>query len=433
MWRLIPIGVSIFLQAAHWSRRGMDLLAITILLVLVFFFFKKRWMLNVTGILLLAGSLEWCHTAIKLAQLRVRLGLPFLRLVLILAAVALFTGWTAYLSRSRKLRERFDQGQETSLSSTIAFTTATIVLIIAKLKTPLTILLADRFYPGAGWITILIFSVYGAFAADKLSGRRSSVWRLRMWLLFSIVFFLQFFLGAAGLKIFMMTGELHIPVPALIAAGPIFRVAGFFMPVLYFITLLLLGPAWCSHMCYIGGWDNRSSLREKLPSLFVKNPRMWQGLMLAVLAAGAIVLRLFNLPYISILIYGLVWGVTGIFVIILMSGKSGSMVHCTAFCPIGFISVLFARIYPVKLKINMQKCTLCLECVPHCRFAALDKEIIESGRAGFSCTLCGDCIPSCPHDAFRITAFGSQSGNVRKIYLGLLAGIMAVFIATARI
>ncbi|MEN8154125.1 MAG: 4Fe-4S dicluster domain-containing protein [Acidobacteriota bacterium] len=433
MWRLILIGISIVLQAAHWSRKGIDLLAITILLFLVFLFFKKRWMLNVTGIMLFAGSLEWINTGIKLAQLRMRLGLPFTRLVIILAVVAIFTGWTAYLARSKKLRERFDQDLETSLSSTIAFVTATMILIIAKIKTPLTILLADRFYPGSGWITIFLFAVYGAFAAEKLSGSKSSVWRLRMWLLFSIVFFTQFFLGIAGLKIFMMTGEAHLPVPAMIAAGPIFRAAGFFMPILYLITLFLLGPAWCSHLCYIGGWDNLSSLRKKIPGIFVKDPRMWQGIMLAVLAAGAIILRLFNLPYASILIYGLVWGMTGIFVIVLLSGKNGTMVHCTSYCPIGFLSVLFAKIYPVKLKIEKKKCTLCLDCIPHCRFGALDKDIIRSGFAGFSCTLCGDCIPSCPHDAFRITAFGSQSDNIRKIYLGLLAGIMAVFIATARI
>jgi polyferredoxin len=60
-----------------------------------------------------------------------------------------------------------------------------------------------------------------------------------------------------------MTGELHLPIPALILAGPVYRGEGLFMPVLYTVTILLVGPAWCSWLCYIGAWDDFAARRRK--------------------------------------------------------------------------------------------------------------------------------------------------------------------------
>ena len=47
-----------------------------------------------------------------------------------------------------------------------------------------------------------------------------------MWLIFSIIFFTQLILGVAGVDKLLMTGKLHLPVPALIAAGPLYRAGG---------------------------------------------------------------------------------------------------------------------------------------------------------------------------------------------------------------
>ena len=54
-------------------------------------------------------------------------------------------------------------------------------------------------------------------------------------------------------------GEMHLPVPALILAGPLYRGEGFFMLFLFLSTVLIVGPAWCSWLCYVGAWDNVSS------------------------------------------------------------------------------------------------------------------------------------------------------------------------------
>lgn len=78
----------------------------------------------------------------------------------------------------------------------------------------------------------------------------------RVWLMFSGVFFAQLVLGLLGAERFLMTGNLHLPVPAVILAGPLCRGEGFFMLILFLCTVLIVDPAWCGWLCYIGAWDN---------------------------------------------------------------------------------------------------------------------------------------------------------------------------------
>jgi len=64
--------------------------------------------------------------------------------------------------------------------------------------------------------------------------------------------------GLLGAERLLMTGKLHLPVPALVLAGPLYRGEGFFMLILivFLVTVMFVGPAWCSWLCYVGAWDN---------------------------------------------------------------------------------------------------------------------------------------------------------------------------------
>ena len=76
----------------------------------------------------------------------------------------------------------------------------------------------------------------------------------------------QLALGIFADPIFLMTGKLHLPIPAVILAGPLYRFEGLFMPILFISTLLLSGPAWCSQLCYFGAfdaWSARGKLERK--------------------------------------------------------------------------------------------------------------------------------------------------------------------------
>ncbi|HQL24322.1 MAG TPA: 4Fe-4S binding protein, partial [candidate division Zixibacteria bacterium] len=104
---------------------------------------------------------------------------------------------------------------------------------------------------------------YAAVIAERLQDdRRVARTRFVLWSVFSGAVFLQLALGLAGFERFLMSGALHLPVPAIIAAGPIYRGGGYFMFALFLATVAVAGPAWCSHFCYIGAWDNAFARRR---------------------------------------------------------------------------------------------------------------------------------------------------------------------------
>jgi hypothetical protein len=95
-------------------------------------------------------------------------------------------------------------------------------------------LLAERFIPGLGWVEIALLSIYAAWITSRMANPAASPrWRARIWLFFSVVFFSQLVLGIAGVEECLMTGNLHLPIPALVVAGPIYRGGGYFMLLLH--------------------------------------------------------------------------------------------------------------------------------------------------------------------------------------------------------
>jgi hypothetical protein len=68
---------------------------------------RHAWVPRVLQLALLAGAAEWAWTAALLAQQRLALGQPWLRMALILGAVALLTLSAALVFRSAGLRARY--------------------------------------------------------------------------------------------------------------------------------------------------------------------------------------------------------------------------------------------------------------------------------------------------------------------------------------
>lgn len=169
-----------------------------------------------------------------------------------------------------------------------------ILLTIVQIVPNKPLLLLDRFVPSAGWIQVGIAVIYGALLSYKMQDRKERPkWRLRAWLLFSIVFFGQLFLGITVDSVFLMTGKLHLPVPAIILAGPLFRLEGLFMPILFLSTLLLSGPAWCSQLCYFGAFDAWNAKGKTEKNVFHYHKQLRYSVLFIVIA-GAIALRLFG-------------------------------------------------------------------------------------------------------------------------------------------
>ncbi len=301
---------------------------------------------------------------------------------------------------------------------------------LAPVDRPL--LLLERFVPGGGWIEALLLAVYAAWIGGKmLDPAAQPLWRRRVWLVFSFVFFTQLLIGLLGFDLFLMTGELHLPVPALIIAGPLFRMEGLFMLILFCSTVLLVGPAWCSHLCYIGAWDHAASRARKRPRALPAWSRSLRWALLVLVPVAALVLRGTGASTMLAGGLALAFGLVGVAVMMLWSRRSGAMAHCVVFCPMGLLANLLGRLSPFRVAIG-DGCTECLTCTGVCRYDALSRDQVKQRKPGFSCTLCGDCVGSCPDSQLHYTLAGRAVQAARPAFIVLAAALHAVFLGVAR-
>jgi len=313
-----------------------------------------------------------------------------------------------------------------------AFLLTAGLLTVVQLVVENPLLLAERFVTGGGWLEVVGLATYAAWLASRM--QQPGQWRRirsRVWFLFSVVFFGQLTLGLLGVEQCLMTGKLHLPVPALVLAGPLYRGEGLFMPILLVTTLALVGPAWCSWLCYIGAWDNRlasaTSLRRPM------SPRTREAIRLALLVltlGGAVLLRTLGVDGVTAAWLAGGFGLVGLGIMAAVSRRRGWMAHCTAFCPLGWLVVRLGRISPFRLRIR-SSCVSCASCRPDCRYGALDREAWQRQQVHASCTLCGDCLQTC--GALELRWLGLSDLASRRLLSVLLVSLHAVFLGVARI
>lgn len=102
---LLPAVLSALVLAAHFLRTG-NLLAVAGLLALVpLLFLRRRWVSRLAMVTLWLGTAVWLYTAARFTMERLRFGMPWLRMVLILGGVAAFTALSSLVFRTVRLRE----------------------------------------------------------------------------------------------------------------------------------------------------------------------------------------------------------------------------------------------------------------------------------------------------------------------------------------
>lgn len=315
---------------------------------------------------------------------------------------------------------------------TFILTLSLLTIVQIKPKQPL--LLGERLMMNGGWIQVLLFACYAAFIGWKMSNRdERKIWRGRIWLLFSIVFFTQLLLGIGVNTLFLMSGKLHFPIPGLILAGPVYRFEIGFMPILLISTILLSGPAWCSQLCYFGAFDHFASTRNKRKAKYTqKNKTVIRYTVLTIIILSAFLLRLLNVtePYVSVL--AVIFGLIGIGLMVFRSRKKGIMTHCSSYCPVGTIVSLSKKVSPFRFKLN-QDCTKCMKCIKECKYDALNVSNIQKGIIGNNCTYCGDCVSTCNHQALEYNFPGLSRLNAENLWIIITVTLHACFMAIARI
>ncbi len=433
---ILPILSSILL-AAHFSRIQQDGLALTALLFPLILLIKRTWVRRIYQLVLVFGGMVWFERLIYLRSIRISEGRPWIRLAAILGAVALMTFLSALPLEKDKLRRLYRyprSGPEISyLPGFSAFLLTAGLLTILHLQVDRPVLMLERFFPGSFGIEILALALYAAWISEKmLDPVETQKIRSRIWSFFSLLFFAQFFLGLSGFERFLMTGKLHLPIPAMIFAGPLFRGHGFFMLILFSATILLAGAAWCSHLCYIGSWDNLAARSRKRPGSL---PDGWMAYRIGIFVAlslAAVLFRWLKLASDAATGAALVFGAVGVGVMFFISRRNGVMTHCTIYCPIGLAADILGRISPFRIRFT-SSCNGCGACRTACRYHALEPGDIERKRPGLSCTLCGDCLPACLEAALEYKFLGFPAAAARRLFLVLIVSLHAVFLGVARL
>ena len=189
------------------------------------------------------------------------MGEPWHRLAVILLSVALLTALAALPLLRESARQRYHKGDTSARTQLAALLLCLGLLLPVWLMKP-QLLVVERFFPQWGSLQLALASIWAACAAGWLSGKKVPQVRMRLWRLFSLVFFTQLVLGLALESRFLLSGQLHLPVPGLIAAAPIYRGGGWFMAA-------LVGPDVFFYEGHFNAGPSNLFLMVALPSLLV--------------------------------------------------------------------------------------------------------------------------------------------------------------------
>lgn len=312
----------------------------------------------------------------------------------------------------------------------LTFTLLAVVQLVVK--PPL--LLGERLLSGGGWIQATAAALFAGWLYRKMTPRATrGIWRRRIWLLFSIVFFGQLLLGIMVDSMFLMTGALHFPIPGLIPIGAIYRWQLSFMPILFIITILLSGGAWCSQLCYFGALDSLAAGSGKRTPIGRHVRTRLRISVLIVFIIAALCLRLLAIPSLPATLLAAGAGIIGVCVILTFSRRKKTMLHCSAYCPAGTLVSYLKYLSPWRFRINPAKCTQCMACSRLCRYGALQKEDIRRHTPGNTCTYCGDCLAACHHEALGYHVAGCSPVFSEKLWLCVTITLFTCFLSIARI
>ena len=332
------------------------------------------------------------------------------------------------------MRKKINIQKGAVLGAILTTIVAGMLLSVVQVVVKPPLLLGERLLPGGGWVQIVLAALFGGWLYLQMFDRkRRGVWRRRIWLLFSIVFFSQLFLGIFVDSMFLKSGKLHFPIPGLIPAGVFYRGEVSFMPFLFLVTILLSGGAWCSQLCYFGAWDSLAAGKDgkrEVPSSKMRSRMRWTVLFVFIGVASA--LRGFGVPVIYSTGIAVFAGCVGIMIIWFVSKRRHVAMHCSSYCPAGTLVMYLKYVSPWRLRLN-DRCRHCMACTRVCRYGALSKADVLKGRPAINCTLCGDCLAGCRHDALEYHFWGISPILAERLWLGTTLVLFTCFLSIARV
>lgn len=431
-------SVLVFLVlGAHFYRSSEYGLVLCTAGVLLFHCSSAPWKRCSAALFLLCGMLEWLHTASVLAQVRIMMDMPWIRGTAILTAVSFVTGLTGAICFRKASFLAEQRNDKDAPLKAVVFIAVFVLLFLLRSFVPLNLLILERLFGELGSIQIFLAAWYGAFAAGILADpQRCRRLRIRLWLIFGAAFFMQFGLGLLGMDEMFLTGRLHAPIPAFILYGPLFRESVSAMPFIVLVSVLFLGSAWCSMLCYFGPFDALASQGRT-----VRAVPAWLASLLrcgrpAILVSGLALtwgLREAGLSVCGTVSLSLAYALLSLMIMAGLSRRYGGMLHCTTFCPMGLVVSLLGRLSPWRIRIDQKRCSGCGGCEKICRWRAITPESRAEGGTLLRCSLCRDCLSLCPHGAISLHCAGLPPAFAHRLFSGLLAVFHAVFLSVAMV
>lgn len=102
--RLLPAILSFLLLAAHFLREANMMLLIISALLPFLLFWRTTNVVKFLQFCLLLTAFEWLRTGYQILEFRLAMGESWLRMVIILLLVALFSLYSAWLLNSKRVR-----------------------------------------------------------------------------------------------------------------------------------------------------------------------------------------------------------------------------------------------------------------------------------------------------------------------------------------
>jgi hypothetical protein len=100
----IPVVLSLVVLGAHFMRYGNSIGVFGAAVLIGLLIVRRPWVPRLMQVVLTLGAIEWVRTLYELAQVRMALGQPAMRMVVILGIVALVTFASALLFQSATLK-----------------------------------------------------------------------------------------------------------------------------------------------------------------------------------------------------------------------------------------------------------------------------------------------------------------------------------------
>ena len=105
---LFPPITGLLLLGLHFFRNDNTLAMYLSFFVIFVMFIRRSWAARILQTCLIIGAFEWVRTTISLIFERNENGEPFLRLSIILGAVALFTLLSSLVFQTKRIKQYFN-------------------------------------------------------------------------------------------------------------------------------------------------------------------------------------------------------------------------------------------------------------------------------------------------------------------------------------